>query len=70
MIAQAFAEHGIRVIVVEAARVGHGSTAASTALLMQEPDYDLEALSARYGARVARRIWQLQPRGGARFHRT
>jgi glycine/D-amino acid oxidase-like deaminating enzyme len=59
MTAQAFAEHGTKVIVVEAARVGQGSTAASTALLLQEPDYDLKALSDRYGAGAARRIWQL-----------
>ena len=59
MTAQAFAEYGTRVIVVEAARVGHGSTAASTALLLQEPDYDLKALSDRYGSPAARRIWRL-----------
>ena len=59
MIAQAFAAHGTAVIVVEAARAGQGSTAASTALLLQEPDYDLEALSRRYGPRTARRIWRL-----------
>jgi glycine/D-amino acid oxidase-like deaminating enzyme len=58
MIAQAFAEHGTRVVVLEAARVGQGSTAASTALLLQEPDYDLGALSKRFGPRAARRIWQ------------
>jgi len=57
-IAQAFAEQGTKVIVVEAARVGRGSTAANTGLLLQEPDYDLTALSDRYGARTARRIWQ------------
>ena len=45
MVAQAFAEHGTGVIVAEAARVGQGSTAASTALLLQEPDHDLEALA-------------------------
>jgi glycine/D-amino acid oxidase-like deaminating enzyme len=59
MVAQAFAEQGTRVIVVEAARVAQGSTAASTALLLQEPDYDLGALSRRYGSRAARRIWTL-----------
>ena len=51
MIAEAFTRDGVRVAVVEAARVGHGSTAASTALLLQEPDYDLKALSDRYGQR-------------------
>src|SRR4051812_2830897 len=44
-----FADAGIRVAVVEAQRVGRGSTAASTALLMQEPDEDLSVLSRRYG---------------------
>lgn len=59
MIAESFTRHGVRVSVVEAARIGHGSTAASTALLLQEPDYDLGALSNRYGQRDARRIWAL-----------
>jgi glycine/D-amino acid oxidase-like deaminating enzyme len=59
MIAEAFTAAGADVIVVEAARVGHGSTAASTALLLQEPDYDLESLAKKYGAKRARRIWEL-----------
>jgi glycine/D-amino acid oxidase-like deaminating enzyme len=58
-IAWRFAHAGIRVAVVEAARVGRGSTAASTALLMQEPDEDLGELTRRYGWRRARRVWQL-----------
>lgn len=57
--AEAFVRAGARVTIVEAARVGQGSTAASTALLLQEPDYDLGALTKRYGARDARRIWQM-----------
>ncbi len=59
MIAERFAAGGVRVAMVEAARVGHGSTAASTALLLQEPDYDLLSLSARYGRGAATRIWTL-----------
>jgi glycine/D-amino acid oxidase-like deaminating enzyme len=59
MIGEAFASAGARVAIVEAARAGHGSTAASTALLLQEPDYDLEALTTRYGKRDARRVWRL-----------
>lgn len=59
MIAATFAEANVRVIVVEAERVGLGSTAASTALLLQEPDYDLTALTRKYGASKARRIWQI-----------
>ncbi|MGH9144253.1 MAG: NAD(P)/FAD-dependent oxidoreductase [Vicinamibacterales bacterium] len=54
-----FADDGARVALVEASRVGRGSTAASTALLMQEPDTDLAELSRRYGPGKARRIWRL-----------
>ena len=58
-VAWMFARSGVRVILLEAGRVGCGSTAASTALLMQEPDRDLNELSGLYGARTARRIWRL-----------
>jgi glycine/D-amino acid oxidase-like deaminating enzyme len=54
-----FAEAGVRVALVDAALVGRGSTAASSALLMQEPDEDFGALAERYGKRRTRRIWQL-----------
>lgn len=54
-----FADAGIRVALVEAERIGRGSTAASTALLMQEPDEDLVQLTKRYGRSRAHRIWQL-----------
>lgn len=64
-VAYRFADAGIRVAVFEAARVGRGSTAASTALLMQEPDTDYIELADRHGARNARRIWQLS-RGATR----
>ncbi len=58
-IAWRFADAGVRVAVLEAARVGRGSTAASTALLMQEPDEDLAALTRRYGRPRAQRVWRL-----------
>ena len=54
-----FAEAGVRVVLLEAARVGCGSTAASSALLLQEPDRGLHELTRRYGAAAARRLWQL-----------
>lgn len=53
-----FARAGARVILVDARRIGRGSSAASTALLMQEPDVDLGDLTERYGARTARRMWR------------
>ena len=54
-----FAEAGVDAVVLEADRIGHGSTAASSALLLQEPDARLSALSERYGQATARRIWRL-----------
>jgi glycine/D-amino acid oxidase-like deaminating enzyme len=54
-----FASAGLRVALLEAGRIGGGSTAASTALLMQEPDEDFAVLSSKYGAASARRIWRL-----------
>ena len=60
-----FADAGVRVALVEAKRVGRGSTAASTALLMQEPDEDLARLARRYGVARARRVWELS-RGATR----
>jgi glycine/D-amino acid oxidase-like deaminating enzyme len=53
-----FAQAGATVVLVDAHRLGRGSTAASTALLMQEPDTDFRDLARRYGASTARRIWE------------
>jgi glycine/D-amino acid oxidase-like deaminating enzyme len=57
--AREFASAGASVCLVEAALVGRGSTAASSALLLQEPDQGLAALEQRYGKAASRRIWQL-----------
>jgi glycine/D-amino acid oxidase-like deaminating enzyme len=70
MIAEAFTRIGTRVIVLDAARVGHGSNAASTALLLQEPDYDLGDLTEKYGAARARRIWELSAGAARDFIKT
>lgn len=58
-VAWEFANAGARVALVDAQRVGRGSTAASTALLMQEPDIDFGELSKRYGDTRSRRLWHL-----------
>jgi glycine/D-amino acid oxidase-like deaminating enzyme len=55
--ADLLAESGIQVILLEAERIGRGSTAASTALLMQEPDKDFRELSERHGDARTERIW-------------
>jgi glycine/D-amino acid oxidase-like deaminating enzyme len=54
-----FARAGAAVHVVEAARVAAGSTAASSALLLQEPDQGMGELARRYGGAASRRIWEL-----------
>jgi len=53
-----FADAGVRVALVESKRVGHGSTVASTALLMQEPDRDFTDLTKHFGRAGAREIWK------------
>ena len=58
-IAHVFAEAGLQVVLIESGRVGRGSTAASTALLMQETDETLGALQQRYGRACGNRIWRL-----------
>jgi len=58
-VAHQLASAGARVVLIDAARIGRGSTAASTALLMQEPDADFGDLAARYGASGARDIWSM-----------
>jgi glycine/D-amino acid oxidase-like deaminating enzyme len=59
LVAHAFASADISTTVLEATVVGRGSTAASSALLLQEPDLELTRLRERYGPRASRRIWQL-----------
>ena len=65
-----FAREGLDVVLLEASRVGRGSTAASTALLMQEPDEDFSRLAARYGDTRTRRIWALSRQATHDFVRT
>jgi glycine/D-amino acid oxidase-like deaminating enzyme len=58
-IAHAFADAGVKVALLESNLVAHGSTAASTALLMQETDEDFRGLEKRYGRSRAERLWEL-----------
>src|SRR6266850_2409120 len=67
VLAWRFANAGVRVALLEATRMGRGSTAASTALLMQEPDEDFTHLARRYGRRRARRVWELSRRATHEF---
>jgi len=59
LVAHAFASAGIATVLLEADLVARGSTAASSALLLQEPDLELGQLRDRYGVRTSRRIWRV-----------
>ena len=59
LVAHAFASSGISTVLLEKASVGRGSTAGSSALLLQEPDLELTELVRRYGLRAGRRIWEV-----------
>jgi glycine/D-amino acid oxidase-like deaminating enzyme len=63
LIALTFAAEGIPVILLERGWVGCGSTSASSALLLQEPDHGLADLARRYGRTASRRIWELGREG-------
>jgi glycine/D-amino acid oxidase-like deaminating enzyme len=59
LVAHAFASAGVSTILLESSVMGRGSTAASSALLLEEPDRELTQLIDRYGTRRARRIWRV-----------
>ena len=59
LVATLFAGAGIEVALLEARRIGEGSTAASTGLLLKEADPGLIELTRRYGPAAARRVWGL-----------
>jgi glycine/D-amino acid oxidase-like deaminating enzyme len=59
LVALTFASEGIAVMLMERGRVGYGSTAASSALLLQEPDCGLAHLIRLYGRAAGLRIWEL-----------
>ncbi len=69
-VAYFLARSGAKVVLLEAERIGRGSTAASTALLMQEPDTDFIDLSARHGAAAARQVWRAGARAVTDLRRT
>ena len=60
--AYALARDGARVALIEASRVGQGAIGSSTALVMQEPDVDVQPLAAALGLRAARAAWQMTRR--------
>jgi glycine/D-amino acid oxidase-like deaminating enzyme len=59
LVAETFASEGVSVSLLESGRVACGSTVASSALLLREPDSGLTHLIRRYGRAAGRRIWTL-----------
>jgi glycine/D-amino acid oxidase-like deaminating enzyme len=68
--AYVFSNAGISVALLESKDIGRGSTVASTALLMQEPDRDFADLARRFGGPATRRIWMALARATADLTRT
>jgi glycine/D-amino acid oxidase-like deaminating enzyme len=64
-----FAEPGVRVAVFERALIGGGSTAASTALLMQEPDRSFRELAHRFDTADRPNRVAAEPAGGQKPER-
>jgi glycine/D-amino acid oxidase-like deaminating enzyme len=56
--AEAFAAAGVRVVLLEAERVGAGETARSAGLLRQDLDASFQETAALHGLRAARHVWQ------------
>lgn len=56
--AAAFAASGVKVILLEADRIGAGATAASAGLLRQDLDASFQASAEEHGVRTARHVWQ------------
>lgn len=50
---------GLRVVMLDKREAGHGSTAASTGLLLYQPDASIAEITRRHGRSTARRVYQL-----------
>jgi glycine/D-amino acid oxidase-like deaminating enzyme len=56
--AAAFAAAGVKVVLLEADRIGAGATSASPGLLRQDLDVSFQETAALHGLRTARHVWQ------------
>ena len=56
--AAAFASAGVKVVLLEAERIGAGATAASAGLLRQDFDASFQQTVSAHGLRTARHVWQ------------
>jgi glycine/D-amino acid oxidase-like deaminating enzyme len=65
--AAAFATAGVRVVLLEADRIGTGATAGSAGLLRQDFDASFQATVNQHGLRAARHLWQAIRRASLDF---
>jgi glycine/D-amino acid oxidase-like deaminating enzyme len=59
LVAHQLLNAGLKIVMIEKRRVGLGSTAASTGLLMVQPDLSIADLTRLHDQRTARRVYQL-----------
>ena len=65
--AAVFAASGVRIVLLEADRVGAGATAAALGLVREDFDGSFQQTAATYGLRAARMMWQSLRRGSLDF---
>ena len=65
--AWAFASAGIRVVVLEADRIGGGATAGAPGLIREDPDTSFIETASAHGLRAARLLWTDFRRGSLDF---
>ena len=65
--AASFAAAGVRVVLVEADRIGGGSTAGALGLVREDFDASFQATSTAYGLRASRSLWQSMRRASLDF---
>ena len=65
--AWAFAAAGVRVIVLEADRIGGGATAGAPGLIREDPDTSFIETASAHGLRAARLLWTDFRRGSLDF---
>jgi len=65
--ASSFAAAGVGVVVLEADRIGGGSTAASAGLIREDFDASFQQAASAHGLRAARALWQGMRRASLDF---
>lgn len=68
--AASFATSGVKTVLLEAARVGAGTTAGSPGLLREDFDGAFQAAASAHGLRAARLLWQGMRRASLDFAAT